>query len=327
MAVRRPLYYDSGNLREMTAAMVTQIVNRCIYVYGGNPSVTLSVVSDNGNLAAVKDTRMTSGAASTSVSANPPETTTQEPQQVDVTFDKINQTIATVSTPSDTNNKLYPAYYDGSGAVQAMTATDVFDTFITVAIGLLVDGNDRPGTFRVSNSGTDSTTDAQPLAGHTAISNTPIFTDQKANLSSFTTGQIGTSGVQDHPMVHDHFHLYRTNQGSAPSFTQPLQINSDNDLQVYPVTNFDAMLLAEIRHHTVNTSGSQITYSMQGAGEDTFGSSSGGSRGSFVDTRLTGGDGNYQKTDALTADDYRAQEFPNGTETSVSTYTLRINRS
>ena len=65
MAVRRPLYYDSGNLREMTAAMVTQIVNRCIYVYGGNPSVTLSVVSDNGNLAAVKDTRMTSGAAST----------------------------------------------------------------------------------------------------------------------------------------------------------------------------------------------------------------------------------------------------------------------
>ena len=107
MAERRPLYNDGGNLREMSEAMITQIVNRCIYDYGGNPSVTLSVVSNSGSLAAITDTRMTSGAASTSVSANPLETTTQEPQQATpITFDKIDQTIASVSTPSDTNNKL-----------------------------------------------------------------------------------------------------------------------------------------------------------------------------------------------------------------------------
>ena len=46
-----------------------------------------------------------------------------------------------------TNNKLYPVYYDGTD-IRAMSATDVFDTFITQAIGMLVDGTDRGGTFR-----------------------------------------------------------------------------------------------------------------------------------------------------------------------------------
>ena len=45
------------------------------------------------------------------------------------------------------------------------------------------------------------------------------------------------------------------------------------------------------------------------------------------DTRLTSVTGNHQVTGALSADDYRAQEFPNGTESTVSTYTLKINRS
>jgi len=327
MAARRPLYYDSGNLREMSEAMITQIVNRCVYVYGGNPSVTLSVVSNNGSLDALTDTRMKSGAASQSVSENPSEGTTQEPQQATpITFDKIDQTVATVSTPSDTNNKLYPAYYDGSGAIQAMTATDVFDTFITTAIGLLVDGTDRPGTFKVSTSGTSAT--ASTVSGHTKVSDTPIFHDQKADLSEFLVSRIGEEGTsQDHPTTAAYYHLYKCDQGSAPAFTQPLQINSGNDLQVYPVSNFDAMLLAEIRHHTVNTVGSRITYGINGTGEASSISASGNDKGTMIDSRLVGGSGDYQVTDALTANDYRAQEFPDGTLTSVSTYTLKINRS
>ena len=327
MAARRPLYYDSGNLREMSEAMITQIVNRCVYVYGGNPSVTLSVVSNNGSLDALTDTRMKSGEARTSVSANPPETTTPEPvQATPVTFDKIDQTVATVSTPSDTNNKLYPVYYDGSGTIQAMTATDVFDTFITTAIGLLVDGTDRPGTFKVASSGTSAT--ASALSGHTKVSDTPIFHDQKANLSSFSVSSIGASGTfQDHPTTAAYYHLYKGDQGAAPTFTQPLLIDGSNDLQVYPVSNFDAMLLAEIRHHTVNTVGSRITYGINGTGEASSISASGSDKGTMIDSRLVGGSGNYQKTDALSANDYRAQEFPDGTLTSVSTYTLKINRS
>ena len=43
------------------------------------------------------------------------------------------------------------------------------------------------------------------------------------------------------------------------------------------------------------------------------------------DTKLNGA-GNYQ-TRFVNADDYRAQEFPNGTSTTINTYYLRIHKS
>ena len=43
------------------------------------------------------------------------------------------------------------------------------------------------------------------------------------------------------------------------------------------------------------------------------------------DTRLNG-TGNYQ-TRYVDTDDYRAQEFPDGTPTTIATYYLRINKS
>ena len=44
----------------------------------------------------------------------------------------------------------------------------------------------------------------------------------------------------------------------------------------------------------------------------------------MVDTRLNGS-GNYQTRQV--GDDYRAQEFPNGTPTTANTYNLRIIKS
>ena len=59
MAVRQPLYLDSGNnLREMTTAMVTEIVNQVVYQYSINPSVSLSVVNSGGTLGTITDTRL-----------------------------------------------------------------------------------------------------------------------------------------------------------------------------------------------------------------------------------------------------------------------------
>jgi hypothetical protein len=43
------------------------------------------------------------------------------------------------------------------------------------------------------------------------------------------------------------------------------------------------------------------------------------------DTRLNGS-GNYQ-TRFVNTDDYRAQEFPDGTATTINTYFLRIHKS
>ena len=36
MAVRKPLYYDGGNLKEMTTAMVTEVVEQTCYQYALN---------------------------------------------------------------------------------------------------------------------------------------------------------------------------------------------------------------------------------------------------------------------------------------------------
>ena len=72
-----------------------------------------------------------------------------------------------------------------------------------------------------------------------------------------------------------------------------------------------------VKYSAVNDSGFTISYSINGSGNN---------RGSgMVDTRLDGS-GNYQ-TRFVNANDYRAQEFPNGTAQTISTYFLKIHKS
>ena len=207
MATRNPLFVDGTDLKEMSSTQITEIVNRCIYLYGTSPSVTLTQVSSGGSLAVINDTRLQAGAAQSRVERFPTEGETAEPSTVTVSYDRINQVNASLSTPTDTNSKLYPAYYDGSGSIQAMNATDVFDTFIDPAITALVDGTDRPGTFRIHT--------ATSLSDHTLISSTPVFSDTRANTGAYTAGGIGET--LDQPTTITNYYLFRTNQGSAPT--------------------------------------------------------------------------------------------------------------
>jgi hypothetical protein len=252
------------------------------------------------------DTRKKAGAYSQRADRFPTEAETAEPGTVTVNYDRISQTVASISTPTDTNSKLYPAFYDGSGSIQAMSATDVFDTFITQAIDTIVDGTDRGGTYRIHT--------ATSLSGHTLVSSTPVFTDTRANTGAYTAG--GIPETLDQPTTITNFYLMKTNQGSAPSIQIPVQVNGDNDLQEYSSANFDAMLLAEIRHHAANTSGSTIRYNVDGSGNN---------RGSGMTNTILNGSGNYQQR-FVNADDYRAQEFPNGSAVTANTYRLKINR-
>ena len=306
MTVRSPLYWDGSDLKEMSSAMITEIVDRTVYLYGSNPSANVTVVSSGGNISpGMTDTRMTAGAYRTFVNRFPTEGETAEPGNVTVTYDRISQSNASVSAPSDTNNKAYPVYWNGTD-IQAMDATDVFDTFIDPAIDDLIDGNDRSGTYRIHTS--------TSLSAHTLISSTAVFTDTRANTGAYTAG--GIAEALDQPTTISNYYLFRTNQGSSPSVTVPLQIDSSNNLQEYSSSTLNSMLLAELRHHTVNTTGSRILYSVNGTGNN---------RGSgMVNTKLNGG-GNYQQR-FVNANDYRAQEFPNGTAVTVSTWFLKITR-
>ena len=308
MAVRTPLYWDGSSLREMSSTMITQLQARAVNSHHTSPAAALNVVSSNGSLATINDTRMQAGAAQSRADRFPTEGETAEPSQITVAYDRIDQQNASVSQ-SDTNNRAYPVFWNSSdGAIQSMNATDMFDTFINAAIGTLTDGNDRPGIFKIHTS--------TSLSDHTLKSSTPVFSDTRANTGAYTAG--GIDEVQDQPTTITNYYLMRKNATSAVSYTAPLKLDDDGNLQEYSDATLDAMFLAEIRYHTVNTAGSRIVYSINGAGNN---------RGSgMVDTRLTGGSGNFQ-TRFVNSNTYRAQEFPNGTASTINTFFLRMTRS
>ena len=139
MAVRQPLFYNSGNLQEMTTTQVAEIVDQVVYQYSLNPSVSLSVVSSGGSLGTISDTRLQAGAATTDATNFDTEGETPNVSTVTVNYAKINQSTTTITPTTDTG-KTWPVYYTSAGAVRAMTLQDVKDTFLHPAIDLLTSG-------------------------------------------------------------------------------------------------------------------------------------------------------------------------------------------
>ena len=326
MAVRQPLYYVSNNLREMSSSMVDEIIDQMVYQYSLNPSVVLSVVGSGGNLGTITDTRKKSGTAATSTGDGvagdggaaeyPPESTTGEPQTVTVSYSKINSATATVSPTTDTG-KTWPVYYNASGQIQAMNLQDVKDTFLHPAIDLLT-----AATTTTQQAGTYFISSSSSVAGATEVSGsaTPIFTDTRADISSYLASNIGTAGTtQDFSTNITNYYLHRVN-GSAPSFTLPYYINASNNIQQFTSATFNSLIQEWIRYTAASSvDGYSISYNLGTSG-------SGSTRGSGMGDTILNGSGNYQ-TLFVNADDYRAQEFPNGTAVTANTYYLRINKS
>jgi len=306
MAVRQPLYYNGSNqIQAMTTAMVDEIVDQIVYQYSQSPSVTLSVVSSGGSLDSMNDTRLQAGAASTSATAFPSEATTAEPSVVTVSYDKITETRATVTPTTDTG-KTWPVYYNSSNQIQSMNLQDVKDTFLHPAIDLLSSGStgtQQGGTYHITTSSSG------------AVSATAVFANTQADTSLYTAGGIGET--LDQPTTLTSYYLHQL-AGSDTSYTLPLFVTGSNMLQSFPEATFESLIQEWIRYTAVSsTDGYSISYNINGSGNN---------RGSgMADTRLNGS-GNYQ-TRFVNTDDYRAQEFPNGTPTTINTYYLNINKS
>ena len=312
MAVRSPLKNDSGNLKEMSSSEVNQIVDQIVYQYSLNPSVALSVVSSGGSFS-ISDTRLQAGAMSTDVSAFPNEAATAEPSVVTVTYDKIQQTLSGGSPTSDTG-KTWPVYYNSSGNLQAMNIQDVKDTFLHPAIDLLVSGStgtQQAGTYHITS--TTSSSGSTEVSG----SNTPIYQDSRADTSQYTAGEI--EETLDQPITITSYYLQRIN-GSNNAYPAPFYINASNNLQEYSTVDFGSLVQGWVRKTAADSAdGYKIVYNLGSSGP-------GSTRGSGMgDTRLNG-TGNYQTFQAG-GDDYRAQEFPDGTPTTIATYYLRINKN
>lgn len=307
MAVRRPLYYASGNLREMSESQISDVISQVSYLYSLNPSVTLSRVASGGTLGSISDTRKQAGAYRTSTTAFPSEATTPEPGTVTVNYDRISETVESLTEPTDTDNKLYPLYYDGTN-LRAMSTTDMYDTFILPAIDNLTSGSTgtaQGGTYRIHT--------ASSLAGHTAVSTSVVFRDTRADTSLYTAG--GIPETLDQPQTITNFYLLQIN-GSATSYVPPVSIVGNNP-QTYTESNFNTALQNLVRYAAAQKTGTRIRYNLNGTGNN---------RGSGMTNTILDGNGNYQ-TRFVNANDYRAQEFPNGTAQIANTYYLRVTQS
>ena len=309
MAVRKPLYYVSNNVREMTTAMVTEIVKQAGYQYSLDPGVSLSVVGSSGTLAAMSDTRLQAGAATSDATNFDTAGETPDVSTVTVTYDKVSHSNASVSPTSDTG-KTWPVYVNSSNNIQAMSLTDVKDTFLHPAIDLLASGSigtDQGGTYHVNASNS--------VSGSTLVSSTAIFTDTRANAAAYTASGIGET--QDQPTTINNYYLHKIT-GTNTSFTAPFSIDSNNNIKEYTDAAFQALLKEWMRYTAASSSdGYALSYNIGTSG-------SGNTRGTgMVDTKLNGS--TYATLQV--GDDYRSQEFPSGSAVAQNTYFLRINKS
>jgi len=309
MAIRAPLYYSAGNLKEMTSTEVDEIISQTIYQYSLAPSVSLSVVNSSGNVGSITDTRQQAGAHSTDASSYPPESTTAEPTTVTVTYDKINQTINSGGAPTD-SGKTWPCYRTATNNIQAMSLQDVKDTFLHPAIDLLVDatlGTDQGGTYHINTSNS--------VAGSTLVNATPVFVNTQADTTAYTSGTIGDHAL-DNPTTVQNYYLHRID-GNNQSTKTPLYITAGNDIREYVTADFNTLIGNALKYTAGSSAdGYKITYSY----------SSGTNRGSGMADTILSGTGNYQ-TRYVNTNDYRAQEFPNGSASTANTWFLKINKS
>ena len=316
MTARNPLYYDSGSLVEMSAAELLKWQQQAIYQYSQSKSVVITVDAGNGNIGTtMNDTRFRSSAATQQASSH------ATPGALDTVTTAFNHIVVTVTNPSvtgDTNNRLFPVYYDSSaGAVQSMSETDFVDTFIKPALVLMqasseATAGDYGGTYTIS-TGTS-------LSNHTNVSTTAVFTDTIADASSYTSGQIGTSGTfQDHNSTVNNYYLHvRDGVDVDATARLPLQADASGNLNEYATATFKGYLQEYIKDLAASddvASGHNLRYNINGSGN---------SRGTaMVDTKLDGSGADTNRF--VGGDDYRSQKFPNGSSSTANTYNFKVN--
>ena len=309
MAVRRPIYISSGNLREMTSTQVDNIIAQVSYQYSLNPSVTLSVSSSNvsPNIGQISDTRLIAGSTSSNTTGNPyPNPPNVSTKTIDI--NRTAQTVASTSAATLPSGFTRPMYWTGS-ALRVMTDQDFLDTFILPAAINLASastGTAQGGTYRIH---TDTS-----LAGHTLVSSNPVYEDTRANAAAYNT----VNETADQPTTIQSYYLMQID-GAEASYDRPIaNLTVSDNFQIFSKSDFDSLLQAYIRYAVTNVSGYQLSYNIGASG-------SGETRGSgMVDTKL---DSQTTRQLEVSANDYRAQDVPAGSPQTIATYFLRIHRS
>jgi len=295
MTVRTPVKIDgTSGLIEMSSVDIDNIKLESTYQYALNPSITLAVVSSGGNLGTINDTRKKAGAGSTRVDRFPTQAEAGNVSTVTVGYSKITMGIQSVSAPSTPQG--LPVYRDGTSGLREMSTQDFFDTFVLPSIQAMIANTYAQGTYYIAQ-------------GNTGLG--IVFTDTRANVGAYTAG--GINETRDQPTTISNYSLvYRSAATDGGSFNLPLYIDGTSGVREYTYAQFETLLQEFMRYYATQ-SGSQVSYNINGAGSN---------QGTGMINTILNGGGNYQ-TRYVNTDDYRAQEFPNGTAVTADTYFLR----
>ena len=353
MAVRIPVKEvelgSSGTahrFQRCSQAEVNRIMYEMIRGYGTSPSATISV--GTGNFGNISDTRLEVGAAGSDSTDFDTESETADVSTETVNYNKLvgsfygNNpiTITRGSDPSHTaiSNLMsgsaphgFPLFMTFSGSnsnvqLQEFSLQDMIDTFWKPAAAILVgnsqsEGNSA-GTYAIESS-TTSTGDT--LSDRTKISTTPIFTDTRATASDYSAAGIPEAADQQDVVAY--YHLYRWDREDTASTLNTLAGANLPHLLAHTVSggglayerirhvDLTNQLAAIARYAAINESSYRIKYELAT-------SLSGGMnyRDAVTDTRL---DGSTYLTNQV-GDDYRSQEVPSGSATTISTYKFGV---
>jgi hypothetical protein len=299
-----------------------QVLRRIAYLYSLNPTVTLSVVSSGGNLGTIgSDTRMQAGASTSQTAAQggfaSAANTPNISQVAGGTYARITQTVSSSppTMPANTDLLRFPLALNPTGGdIQAMDYEDMLEFFIVPAVTYITSG-----TIDVQAGGAYHISTSSSVSGSTLVSSTPVFIDTRANAAAYTSGGIGET--QDQPTTVNNYYLHRvTPAANTPSFMPLYWDTASGEIREMTLAIFDGIFGPMIRNYVVNGSGSnvfdtKIRYNLNGTG-NTMGTV-------MADTRLSGSSTAGYTTRKVSASDYRTQEFPNGTPTTINTYTLK----
>jgi hypothetical protein len=326
MTAYRPLVSDNNiRIKECTSSEYDLMLQQIAYLYSQNPTVELSVVASGGNISpTMTDTRYRSGTAARNTSGPwpavttfPSEATTGEPDVVTTTYDKMSQTVTSATKPT---YSIKPVRVDTNGVTE-MTETDVIDTFIDPVVDAMVG---LTGT-NVLGAGAYYISTSSSISGSTSLGT--VYTDTAANLAGYLASNIGTTGTQQDVFTSINYQLFQVDGVTSVGggWRGPLIIdyvannrNNPTGLRHMTQVEFDNYFGPLIRHAIYGYTGMTLRYNVDGSGT-TQGSA-------MTNTVLTGVTGNYT-TYKATADDYRAQEFPNGTLVTADTYELKLERT
>ena len=150
------------------------------------------------------------------------------------------------------------------------------------------------------------------VAGSTLVSSTPVFVDTRANAGAYTAS--GIPETQDQPTTITNYYLHRINSASEGSYQLPVcYTKSGTNLQQASADVLRNALSTMINYYAAEVTGTRIRYRINGTGTN---------RGSaMTDTKLNSSTYLQRFVDT---DDYRTQEVPSGTATTISTNYLRI---